>query len=334
MKNILFILLAFLSVSFRLYAQDVIKIGIIGLDTSHSTAFTELLNGDSDDKFVKEFEVVAAYPYGSKTIQSSYERIPGYIEEVKKHGVEITSSIAELLDKVDCVMLETNDGRIHLEQAMEVFKSGKICYIDKPIGATLGQAIAIYEMAEKYNVPIFSSSALRYSPQNQKLRNGEFGKILGADCYSPHKVEPTHPDFGFYGIHGVETLYTLMGTGCESVNLMSSQDADVVVGRWKDGRIGTFRGIKEGPAIYGGTAYTPKGSIAAGGYEGYKVLLDQILTFFKTGVAPISKEETIEIFTFMKASNMSKEQNGKIVTMEEAYRKGLKDAQKLIKTYK
>ena len=334
MKNILFILLAFLSVSFRLYAQDVIKIGIIGLDTSHSTAFTELLNGDSDDKFVKEFEVVAAYPYGSKTIQSSYERIPGYIEEVKKHGVEITSSIAELLDKVDCVMLETNDGRIHLEQAMEVFKSGKICYIDKPIGATLGQAIAIYEMAEKYNVPIFSSSALRYSPQNQKLRNGEFGKILGADCYSPHKVEPTHPDFGFYGIHGVETLYTLMGTGCESVNRMSSQDADVVVGRWKDGRIGTFRGIKEGPAIYGGTAYTPKGSIAAGGYEGYKVLLDQILTFFKTGVAPISKEETIDIFTFMKASNMSKEQNGKIVTMEEAYRKGLKDAQKLIKTYK
>ena len=334
MKNILFILLAFLSVSFRLYAQDVIKIGIIGLDTSHSTAFTELLNGDSDDKFVKEFEVVAAYPYGSKTIQSSYERIPGYIEEVKKHGVEITSSIAELLDKVDCVMLETNDGRIHLEQAMEVFKSGKICYIDKPIGATLGQAIAIYEMAEKYNVPIFSSSALRYSPQNQKLRNGEFGKILGADCYSPHKVEPTHPDFGFYGIHGVETLYTLMGTGCESVNRMSSQDADVVVGRWKDGRIGTFRGIKEGPAIYGGTAYTPKGSIAAGGYEGYKVLLDQILTFFKTGVAPISKHETIEIFTFMKASNMSKEQNGKIVTMEEAYRKGLKDAQKLIKTYK
>lgn len=334
MKNILFILLTFLSVSFRLYAQDVIKIGIIGLDTSHSTAFTELLNGDSDDKFVKEFEVVAAYPYGSKTIQSSYERIPGYIEEVKKHGVEITSSIAELLDKVDCVMLETNDGRIHLEQAMEVFKSGKICYIDKPIGATLGQAIAIYEMAEKYNVPIFSSSALRYSPQNQKLRNGEFGKILGADCYSPHKVELTHPDFGFYGIHGVETLYTLMGTGCESVNRMSSQDADVVVGRWKDGRIGTFRGIKEGPAIYGGTAYTPKGSIAAGGYEGYKVLLDQILTFFKTGVAPISKEETIEIFTFMKASNMSKEQNGKIVTMEEAYRKGLKDAQKLIKTYK
>lgn len=334
MKKILFFFVALLAINFNLYAQNVIRIGIIGLDTSHSTAFTELLNGDSDDKFVKEFEVVAAYPYGSKSIQSSYERIPGYIEEVKKHGVEITSSIAELLDKVDCVMLETNDGRLHLEQAMEVFKSGKICYIDKPIGATLGQAIAIYGMAEKYNVPIFSSSALRYSPQNQKLRNGEFGPILGADCYSPHKVEPTHPDFGFYGIHGVETLYTLMGTGCESVNRMSSEDADVVVGRWKDGRIGTFRGIKEGPAIYGGTAYTQKEAVAAGGYAGYKVLLDEVLKFFETGVAPISKEETIEIFTFMKASNMSKEQNGRIVTMEEAYQKGMKEAQKLIKCYK
>lgn len=332
-KGILF-LVALLVASLGLNAQKVIKIGIIGLDTSHSTAFTELLNGNSDDEFVKEFEVVAAYPYGSKTIQSSYERIPKYIEEVKRHGVEITSSIAELLDKVDCVLLETNDGRLHLEQAVEVFKSGKICYIDKPIGATLGQAIAIYEMAERYNVPIFSSSALRFSPQNRKLRDGEFGKVLGADCYSPHKVEPTHPDFGFYGIHGVETLYTLMGTGCESVNRMSSKDADIVVGRWKDGRIGTFRGIKGGPAIYGGTAYTAKEAVSAGGYAGYKVLLDQILMFFKTGKAPVSKEETIEIFTFMRASNMSQARNGKIVTLEEAYKEGLKEARKLIGSYK
>ena len=69
-----------------------IKLGIIGLDTSHSTAFTELLNSDSDEPFVREFEVVAAYPYGSKVIESSYKRIPGYIEEVKKYGVEIRAS--------------------------------------------------------------------------------------------------------------------------------------------------------------------------------------------------------------------------------------------------
>ena len=333
MKNRISLLLILLAISFSIHAQKVMRIGIIGLDTSHSTAFTELINSGSDETFSKGFRVVAAYPYGSKTIQSSYERIPGYIEKVKANGVEITSSIADLLEKVDCVLLETNDGRLHLEQAVEVFKSGKICYIDKPIGATLGDAIAIYEMAEKYNAPVFSSSALRFTPQNQKLRNGEFGKILGADCYSPHKVEPTHPDFGFYGIHGVETLYTIMGTGCESVNRMSSERGDVVVGRWKDGRIGTFRAIIKGPQIYGGTAYTSKGAVAAGGYQGYKALLEQILKYFQTGISPISREETIEIFTFMKASNMSKEENGRIVTLEEAYQKGWKDARKLIKTY-
>ena len=334
MKNKITFFFVLLIISTSIYAQKNMKIGIIGLDTSHSTAFTELINSGSDETFSKGFRVVAAYPYGSKTIQSSYKRIPEYIEKVKAHGVEIVSSIADLLDKVDCVLLETNDGRLHLEQAIEVFKAGKICYIDKPIGATLGEAIAIYEMAEKYNIPIFSFSALRFTHQNQKLRNDELGKILGADCYSPHKVEPTHPDFGFYGIHGVETLYTIMGTGCKSVNRMSSDRGDVVVGCWKDGRIGTFRGITKGPQIYGGTAFTSKGTVTVGGYQGYKALLKQILTFFQTRVAPISKEETIEIFTFMKASNMSKEQDGKIITLKEAYQKGWKDAQKLIKAYK
>lgn len=333
MKNKLYLLLILSSFILHVHGQKFMRIGIIGLDTSHSIAFTDLINGKKDSTFTKNFKVVAAYPYGSKTIESSAKRIPSYIKKVEKQGVEIVPSIAELLDKVDCVLLETNDGRIHLEQALEVFKSGKICYIDKPLGSTLAEAIAIYEMAEKYNVPIFSTSALRYSPQNQKLRNGEFGDIIGADCYSPHKVEPTHPDFGFYGIHGVETLYTIMGTGCEAVNRMSSENTDIVVGRWKDGRIGTFRGIKKGPAIYGGTAFGAQKTIEVGGYEGYKVLLEQILKFFETGVTPISKEETIEIFTFMKASNMSKAQKGKIITLEEAYQRGWKDAQKLIKTY-
>ncbi len=325
-------LLCAAAITFSAMAQKEIKIGIIGLDTSHSTAFTELLNGDDkSDPYVRDFEVVAAYPYGSRTIESSYNRIPGYIEEVKKHGVKITNSITELLDMVDCVLLETNDGRLHLEQAEEVFKSGKICYIDKPLGATLGQAMAIYDVAKEYDAPIFSSSALRFSPVNVELREGKHGPILGADCYSPHKVEPTHPDFGFYGIHGIETLYTLMGPGCVEVNRMSSPDqADVVVGKWADGRIGTFRGIVSGPAIYGGTAFTPDGAVQAGGYAGYKVLLNEILDYFKTGKAPVTPEETIEIFAFMKASNMSRERNGAIVTLDEARAEGRREADELL----
>ncbi len=323
----------FVAVSWATFAQQV-KIGIIGLDTSHSPAFVKFLNGDSPKEEFKDFRIVAAYPYGSKTIPSSYERIPGYIEQVKQLGVEIVPSIADLLEKVDCVMLETNDGNLHLEQAYEVLKSGKVIFIDKPAGASLAQAIAIFKLAKQYNVPIFSSSSLRYVTQTQKIRNGEFGKVLGADCYSPHKQESSHPDFGWYGIHGVETLFTVMGPGCISVNRMSSDSSDVVVGKWIDGRIGSFRGIQQGKQGYGGTAYTDKGIVQVGTYQGYEVLLDQILHFFKTRISPIPEKETLEIFTFMEASNQSKREDGKAISMEKTYQKGEKEALQLIKKLK
>lgn len=315
-------------------AQAQIKVGIIGLDTSHSVAFTKFLNGEDQKEEFKEFKIVAAYPYGSKTIKSSFDRIPGYIEQVKELGVKIVPSIAELLKKVDYVMLETNDGNLHLEQAYEVFKAGKPMFIDKPLGATLAQSIAIYQLAREYNVPIFSSSALRYVPKNQKLRKGEFGKVLGADCYSPASREKTHPDFGWYGIHGVETLFTIMGTGCVSVNRMSAEGTDVVTGLWSDGRIGTFRGLRTGKSNYGGTAFTDKSIEPVGPYNGYEVLLTEILNFFKTRVVPVSEEETLEIFTFMEASNESKRNDGKIILMEDTYRKGLAEARKLLSELK
>ena len=332
MKRKLLLLFAIAMLCSTAFSQQVVRIGIIGLDTSHSTAFTELINGGKES-WAEGFKIVAAYPYGSRTIESSYKRIPDYIEKVKAHGVKIVDSIDELLKEVDCVLLETNDGNPHLEQAIKVFRAGKPCFIDKPLGATLADAIAIYAMADKYGATFFSSSALRFTPANQQLRRGEAGEIIGADCYSPHSPEPTHPDFGFYGIHGVETLYTILGTGCNTVSRISTEQGDVVTGAWKDGRIGTFRAIVKGPHIYGGTAYTTKQAIAAGGYVGYKPLLQEILNYFRTGKVPVSKEETIEIFAFMKASNMSKERDGDVVTIDEAMRAGEKAAKKLIKKY-
>lgn len=327
------ILLAAVLMNLMLTVQAQVKIGIIGLDTSHSIAFTKFINGDDKKEEYNDFIIVAAYPYGSKTIKSSYDRISVNSDQMKVMGVEIVATIAELLEKVDCVLLETNDGNLHLEQANEVFKAGKTVFIDKPLGATLGQAIAIYQLAREYNVPLFSSSALRYVPQTQKLRNGDFGKVLGADCYSPATREKTHPDFGWYGIHGVEMLFTVMGTGCVSVNRISAEGTDVVTGLWDDGRIGTFRGIRTGKGIYGGSAFTENGVVDAGTYEGYEVLLTEILKFFRTGIAPVSEEETLEIFTFMEASNESKREGGRIILLEDTYRKGYKEALKLLKDY-
>lgn len=335
MKRFLLCLAALAALYTCANAQEVFRLGIIGLDTSHSARFSQLLNDpESADPFVRRFEIVAAYPYGTTTIESASKRIPQYIEEVQKYGVKVVDSIQEVIDQVDGVFIETNDGRLHLDQAIEVFKSGKKVFIDKPMGATLGETIAIFKMAEKYGIKTFSSSALRFSKQNQDLRAGKFGEVWGADCFSPHNPEPTHPDFGYYGIHGVEILYTVMGTGCEKVSRIHSDTGDIVTGLWNDGRLGSFRALVGGPSIYGGEVFFKKGkSVPAGPYEGYKPLLDAILTFFETGELPVTPEETIEIFAFMKASNMSLERCGKYVTIAEAMKLGEKDAKKLLKKY-
>jgi predicted dehydrogenase len=159
-----------------------VEIRMIGLDTSHSVKFTEALNDTTALAFAG-YRVVAAYPKGSLTIKSSYSRIPKYTQKVKKMGVEIVGSIDELLEKVDVVLLETNDGRCHLEQVLSVLKAGKPVFVDKPLADSLSGAVAIFEAARRYDVPIFSSSSLRYMQSAQAIRDGEMGRVVGASTY-------------------------------------------------------------------------------------------------------------------------------------------------------
>ena len=307
------------------------RVGIIGLDTSHSVEFTKVLNATDASSEFGGYKIVAAYPQGSLDIVSSTSRIPGYTEEVKKRGVEIVDSIPALLEKVDVVMLETNDGRRHLEQAIPVLKAGKTMFIDKPVAASLTDAIVIFELAKHYKVPVFSSSSLRFMASAQEVVHGKIGKVLGADAYSPCAIEKTHPDFFWYGIHGVELLYTVMGTGCKQLIRVHSEGTDVAVGTWEDGRIGTFRGTRTGKHLYGGTAFGEKDNSVLGPLEGYNPLLDEIIKFFQTGQVPVKAEETLEICAFMEAADESRLIGGGHVSLEEIWKRGRKSAQKKLK---
>lgn len=307
-----------------------LRVGIIGLDTSHAIAFTNLLNAKMPNPEFVGCRVVAAYPKGSPDIRSSVERVPKYTADVESKGVEIVESIDALLEKVDAVLLETNDGRPHLEQVIPCLKAGKPVFIDKPVAGSLSDAIAIYELAKKHKVPIFSASSLRYAPGAQALRNGKIGPILGCDAYSPCSLEPTHPDLFWYGIHGVETLFTVMGPGCRSVARTSTPDYELAVGTWDDGRVGTFRGIRKGKSGYGGTAFSAKAIEPVGPYGGYEPLLVEIVKFFRTGQPPVSPEETLEIYTFMEAADESKRQKGAPVMLQGVREKATQEAQKTL----
>ena len=294
-------------------------------------AFTQALNNPSAGPEFGGYKVTAAYPKGSNDIKSSVDRIPGYTEDVKKLGVEITGSIEDLLDKTDVILLETNDGRLHLEQAMKVIKAGKRIFIDKPIAASLSDAIAIFRAAEFFKVPVFSSSSLRYIQGISEINGGSIGKVLGADAYSPATLEKTHPDLFWYGVHGVETLFTVMGTGCKSVSGTFTEGIDQVTGLWADNRIGTFRGIRTGKADYGGTVFGEKGISFLGKYNGYNPLLIEIVKFFQSGIPPVRPDETIEIFAFMAAAYESKKLKGSRVQLEKVIKDAEKEADRKMK---
>ncbi|MCZ2458139.1 MAG: Gfo/Idh/MocA family oxidoreductase [Chitinophagales bacterium] len=291
------------------------RVGIIGLDTSHSSTFTRLLNDPEENADFLGYKVIAACPRGSMDIKSSVNQIPGCTEKVKKYGVEIVNSVDELLTKVDVVLLNTNDGRLHLEQAIQVIKAGKPVFVDKPFAASYKDAVAIFRFAHENKVPVFTSSSIRYLSAAQEVVAGKVGKVLGADTFSPAILEKTHPDLYWYAIHGVELLFTVMGTGCVKVSRYQTNDTEYVVGIWKDGRIGAFRGTRSGEHQYGGIAFGEKGNIVLGPSEGYKALVMAIVNFFETGIPPVREEETLEIFAFMDAADRSKKKNGKAVNL-------------------
>jgi hypothetical protein len=300
-----------------------LKAGIIGLDTSHAVAFTKTLNDPKAKGVLARVRIVAAYPGGSDDIPESKDRVAGYTKELRdKYHVEIVPSIDALLKKVDVVFLESVDGRPHLEQVKPVFKAKKPVFIDKPVAGSLADAIEIYRLAKESGTPCFSSSSLRFSTGIRTVRgNPKFGDILGCDAYSPCHLERHHPDLFWYGIHGVETLFTIMGPGCKSVTRTRTKNAEIVTGTWKDGRIGTFRGIHQGHPDYGATVFGSKSIGPSGGFTGYEPLVVEICKFFVSGKSPVSAEETLEIYAFMEAADESKRKDGAVVTLESVLAK-------------
>lgn len=306
-----------------------IKLGIVGLDTSHVIAFTQMLNDPKAPAELAGIRIVAAFPAGNPHFALSRDRVKSYTRQVKDLGVEIVDSLAALLEKVDVVLVESVDGTQHLEQALAVFRAGKPMFIDKPLAGSLVDAVMIVELGKKFKTPWFSASALRFSPNYRPLRDPDkVGKIIGCDAFGQNRAAPGHPDLFWYGVHGVELLYTILGPGCLSVTRVQTPFTEQVTGLWQGGRVGTFRGIREHThkTDFGATVFGTKAILHTTSYAGYKPLVLQIAQFARTHESPIAVEEMLEIFTFMEAAEESKRRGGQSVTLESVLKRAEADA--------
>jgi predicted dehydrogenase len=292
-----------------------LRLGLVGLDTSHVVAFTELLNDPAAKGHVAGARVVAAFKGGSPDIPSSASRVDGYTKTlVEKHGIQLHDSIASLCRDVDAVLIESVDGRPHLAQAKAVIAARKPFYVDKPMAGSLRDGLEIFRLAKEAGVPVFTASSLRFAKSTLAARAGAIGTVTNAVTSSPAELEPHHPDLFWYGIHGVESLFTVLGPGCESVRRGTNSTGGIeVVGRWNDGRTGTFREAKG----YSGTARGTRGEMAVGSYDGYAPLVAEIVKFFQTGVAPVAPEESLQILAFMEAADESRRQGGREIRLAD-----------------
>lgn len=306
-----------------------LRAGIVGTTTSHVQAFTGVLNDPEATGDLADVQVVAGFTGGIEDNPSSWDRREKYTEYLRQQGCTIYDTIEEMMEHVDVVLLESVDGRTHLEQAKPVIAAGKPLFVDKPMAASLADVIEIFRLAEEASVPCFSSSSLRYSAEIQAFRNDSpVGEIRGCDSWGPCSLEEHHPDLFWYGVHASEVLFTIMGTGIQSVTRVHTDGTEFVVGVWEGGRIGTFRGIRDGKAGYGATAFGTKGIQTSNKRDGYKPLVVEICKFFKSGKPPVSHQETIELFAFMEAADESKRQGGKSVTIEYVMKKARAAAKK------
>ncbi|HID06331.1 MAG TPA: Gfo/Idh/MocA family oxidoreductase [Armatimonadetes bacterium] len=292
-----------------------IRIGIIDFDTSHVVEFTKRLNhiAIDEEQWVDGAKVVCGWT-GPSAIRSEEEVREFTRILTEEFGVELLDKPEDMLGKVDAVMVESVDGSVHYERARPFIEAGLPVFIDKPFTCSLEHAKRLAELAQKKGVPLFTSSSLRYALEVQQVKDNEaeWGRVVGADAYSPAPQHPRNPGLFHYGIHAVETLYALMGAGCEAVWCIYTDGAEVVTGLWRDGRIGTVRGVRTGAHSYGFTAFCERKvwSAMVNTRYIYRELLKRVVEMFRTGKPPIDISESVEIVAFIEAAMKSAQANG------------------------
>lgn len=315
-------------------AADPVRVGILGIDNYQSLAFTQLWHKPFEDNpDLGGLKVVAAWKGGSPDIEETLVDVQRWEPRLIELGVTMEDSIDDVLRQCDAVMIMTIDGRAHRKLVEPALKARKPTYIGRPMAASLEDVLAIFDLAKKYDTPVFSCSQHRYSPGFIGMRDHpEVGQVIGCNVYGGCPTVDHHPDFFWHALHSFETLYTIMGPGAVSVTRARTDDAELVTGVWKDGRIGSYRGIRRGAIKYSATVFGDKGVAPAGiygyaaplkgvvpkgRYKGYEGVATEIAKFFKTGKSPIEPAETIELFGFMEAAHESQRRDGAPVRIDE-----------------
>lgn len=297
-----------------------LRLGVVDFDSSHCVEFTRRINhvGVDREQFVEGARVEGAWRGDS---QMAPERIPGFEAEMRGIGVEFVDRMEDLFDRVDAVLILSLCGAAHLPRARPFLEAGIPTFVDKPFTCSVSDAREIIRLANENDTLILNASGLRFSEQALRIRQNEhqFGRTVGAVTYGPSKRADGNPGLFHYGIHSVELLFELLGTGCESVTAVASDGGEVVTGRWSDGRIGTVRGNREGATPYGFVAFCENTVVSENVSTrfAYRNLCQAIVASVKSGVPAVRHESSLQVVQFIEAALQSEQQDGASILLAE-----------------
>jgi len=293
-----------------------IKVAIIGLDTSHSIEFPRRMQAADcpPDQMVPGIRAVTCLRF-----ETPFQDKKGLDERqsrLESWGVRVTTRFEEAVADCDAIMLEINDGAFHLDYFKKVAALGKPVFLDKPLAASLADGRAIIRLMRAHNTRVWSGSSIPFCPELDGTRSG-FTQIKRAHVFGALGDAPAGDSLVWYGVHTVEMLQRIMGPGALSVCALETKGSILAVADYGAGREGVVEAIR-GMWVYGGRIQgvmnkEPKivPFVCASTYA-YRDILRLIKTFFEGGAAPVDMLTTFEGLAMMTAARQSIE-TGKAV---------------------
>lgn len=294
-----------------------VKVGIVGYDTSHSHVFPLYIRDHHAPEHPEFKDIEFAYGWPGDPATSVHpDNVQETFAKVRELGMQECATIEELVEKSDVIFLESVNGWVHREQAEKILPAGKPTYIDKPFANTYEDAVAMVELARRHQTPCWHSSSLRFEPVMCAAIQEAGEGLFEADVYGPTPEYEKGRGVFYYGIHTAEMLSRVMGRGLETVRTTAWEKGEMIVCRWADGRMGTFRGRRDIYA-FGGTVQTPKGAVpfqAKGGF--YEAFTLELGRFCLSGEPYVPLEDTLEVIALLEAAERSKEAGGEEVRLD------------------
>jgi predicted dehydrogenase len=287
-----------------------VRIGLVGVNTWHAEAFTDVLLGQGGADHLPPIEGAGVTAVWGEPAQAREDLA------VKTGADRFAGDPSEMIPHIDLAFIldDTGGGERHRELAEPFLRAGVPTIVDKPMALTLEDAEALFALAERHAAPIMSSSALRFAAELAD-RMDEFaalGEVRTATVLGPG-------EWYYYGIHAAELLLTIMPAPVKWVDRQSTEHQDIAVIGFADGRLASVTVLRDAHYTFTAAIYGTEGWASVEvtrNYEFYRAELQAAAEMARSGVSPVGKAQTMDVLRVLHAGIRSKEL-GRAVGVEE-----------------